>query len=103
MSDKIICRINDEPKIKIHIHDEPTIKIKFTEQGLKGDKGATGATGANSIVPGPTGPTGSIGPTGPAGTTDHALLSNLDFDNSGHIGFQKKMIYDPDYKTYLVE
>ena len=81
MSDKIICRINDEPKIKIHIHDEPTIKIKFTEQGLKGDKGATG----------------------PAGTTDHALLSNLDFDNSGHIGFQKKLIYDPSYKAYFVE
>jgi len=81
MSDKIICKIFDEPKIKVKIFDEPKIVIKFTEQGLKGDKGATG----------------------PAGTTDHALLSNLDYANSGHIGFQKKMIYDPDYKTYLVE
>jgi hypothetical protein len=81
MSDKIICKIFDEPKIKIRIFDEPKIICKFGSQGLKGDKGATG----------------------PAGTTNHALLSNLDFDNSGHIGFQKKLIYDPSYKAYLVE
>ena len=84
MSNNIICRINDTPKIKVHIHDEPTIKINFGSQGLKGDKGATG-------------------PTGPAGTTDHALLEHLDYANSGHTNFQKKLTYDVDYGAYLVE
>jgi hypothetical protein len=80
MSDKIICRINDEPKIKIKIFDEPKILVKFTEQGLKGDKGATG----------------------PAGTTVHSELSNLGYDESGHTNFQKKLIYVPVYKAYEV-
>ena len=84
MSDKIICKINDTPKIKVHIHDEPTIKINFGSQGLKGDKGTTGATG-------------------PAGTTDHSLLSNLDYDLSGHINFQKKLTYVSEYGAFLIE
>ena len=74
MSEKIICRINDTP----------TIRVRFGEQGLKGDKGTTGATG-------------------PAGTTDHALLSHLDYSNAGHTNFQKKLTYVTEYKAYLVE
>ena len=80
MSEKIVCRINDDPKIKIKIFDEPKIIVKFTEQGLKGDKGDTG----------------------PAGTTDHALLTNLGYDASGHTNFQKKLTYVPEYKAYEV-
>jgi len=81
MSDKIICKIFDEPKIKIRIFDEPKIICKFGSQGLKGDKGATG----------------------PAGTTNHALLSNLDYANSGHTNFQKKLTYVTEYKAYSIE
>lgn len=33
---------------------------------------------------------------------NHAELQNLDYNNSGHTGFQKKLIYDSDYKCYLV-
>ena len=84
MSEKIICKINDTPKIKVHIHDEPTIKINFGSQGLKGDKGTTGATG-------------------PAGTTDHSLLSNLDYAHANHTGFQKTLTYVSEYKAYLIE
>lgn len=72
-SDRIICRIYDEPNIKIKISD-PKIIIRFGEQGLKGD-----------------------------GTTDHSQLSNLDYAHSGHSDFQKKLTYVSEYKAYLVE
>jgi hypothetical protein len=65
MSDKIICRINDTPKII----------VKFGEQGLMG----------------------------PMGPSDHALLSSLSYDTSGHTGFQRLLIYIPEYKCYEVE
>ena len=83
-NNNIICRINDTPSIRVKIFDEPTIICKFGDQGLKGDKGATGATGA-------------------AGTTDHDLLSNLDYANSGHTNFQKKLTYVTEYKAYSIE
>jgi hypothetical protein len=34
--------------------------------------------------------------------TDHALLSNLDYDLAGHINFQKKLTYVPEYKAFQV-
>jgi len=37
-----------------------------------------------------------------AGSNDHSLLSNLDFESSGHIGFQKELIYDVALKCYLI-
>lgn len=33
-------------------------------------------------------PGGLVGPAGPAGTTDHALLTNLDYASAGHTGFE---------------
>ena len=72
-SDRIICRIYDEPNVRIRIND-PKIIIRFGEQGLKGD-----------------------------GTTDHSQLSNLDYTHAGHNDFQKKLVYDAAYKAYLVE
>jgi hypothetical protein len=85
-SEKIICRIYDEPSIKVAVYDNPKITVKFSDQGLKGDKGATGATG----------PAGSA-------ATDHSLLSNLDYAHAGHTGFQKALSYVTEYKAYLVE
>ena len=35
--------------------------------------------------------------------SNHALLKNLEFEKSGHIGFQKQLEYDEDLKCYLVE
>lgn len=86
-SEKIICRIYDEPNIRVAVYDKPKVTIKFGDQGLKGDKGATGATGA----------------TGAAGTTDHSLLSNLDYAHAGHSDFQKKLTYVTEYKAYSIE
>jgi len=63
-------------KIIVHIHDEPKIIVHFGEQGLRGT---------------------------PGGNTDHALLSNLDYDNAGHTGFQKKLNYITEYKGYEVD
>ena len=62
---------------------------------LKGDKGNTGNTGKTGPKGEPgspgkqglTGPPGKQGPPGPPGTSDHRALSNLDYANSGHIGF----------------
>jgi len=36
-------------------------------------------------------------------SSNHALLENLEFEKSGHIGFQKQLEYDEDLKCYLVE
>lgn len=63
--------------------------ITVLEMGPAGPPGTGGATGPQGIQ-GPTGATGAIGPqgaTGPAGTTDHALLSHLDYASAGHTGF----------------
>jgi hypothetical protein len=76
-----------EKNIIVRIHDEPKIIVKFGKQGLQG----------------PMGPTGPTGPTGPASTTNHALLTNLDYNNAGHIGFQKQLVYVPDFKCYEIE
>lgn len=65
MSDKIICRINDTPKII----------VKFGNQGLMG----------------------------PAGPSDHALLTHLNYELSGHIGFQKQLVYSADFKCFEIE
>jgi hypothetical protein len=73
-TEKIICKIYNIPKIFVKINDSPKIVVKFGEQGLKGD-----------------------------GTNDHALLSHLDYENAGHIGFQKQLVYSPDFKAYEVE
>jgi len=35
--------------------------------------------------------------------TDHSLLENLDYENSGHTGFQKKLEYDCDFKAYEIK
>ena len=45
---------------------------------------------------------GPTGPTGPSGTKDHANLLHLDFDHSGHTGFQREIPYDPDLGVLLV-
>jgi len=81
MSDKIICRINDTPKIICKINDIPKIIVKFGDQGLMGP----------------------MGPTGPMGTTDHSLLTRLGFSDSGHTGFQKLLVFIPEYHAYEIE
>jgi hypothetical protein len=55
--------------------NEGKIIVKFGNQGLKGEPG----------------------------TTDHALLTHLDYDNAGHTGFQRLLIYIPEYKCYEIE
>lgn len=55
-------------------------------QGIQGPKGEPGGRGLQGLT-GPPGKQGPQGPPGPAGTSNHMLLSNLDYKNSGHIGF----------------
>ncbi len=40
---------------------------------------------------------------GGIGTSNHAELSNLDYDNANHTGFQKKIDWDEDYNAFLVD
>ena len=66
---------------------------------LKGDKGNTGNTGkvgpkGEPGSPGKQGLTGPPGPPGPPGTSDHRMLSNLDYARSGHIGFASQEALD---------
>jgi len=37
------------------------------------------------------------------GTSNHAALTNLDYDNANHTGFQKKIDWDEDYNAFLVD
>ena len=74
--EKTICKINDVPGIRIKIFDDPEIKIKLGSQGIRGRDGDN---------------------------TDHSLLSNLDYDLSGHINFQKKLTYVSEYGAFLIE
>ena len=66
--------MSDKIIVKIN---EGKIIVKFGEQGIQG-------------------------PPGPAGITDHALLTNLDYDHAGHTDFQKKLTYQPTYKAYEI-
>lgn len=52
-------------------------------QGAVGPQGDTGPRG----IPGQRGQEGRQGPPGPAGTSNHAALTHLDYENSGHTGF----------------
>ncbi len=63
-------------KIICKIYDIPKIVVRFGEQGLRG------ASGTN---------------------TDHALLTNLGYEESNHVGFQKQLTYVEAYKCYEVE
>jgi hypothetical protein len=56
-------------------------------QATAGPQGPAGPQGA-------TGPQGPQGPAGP-GTTDHSLLTHLDYASSGHTGFQPALGYTP--------
>jgi hypothetical protein len=40
---------------------------------------------------------------GGTGTSNHAALTNLDYDNANHTGFQKKIDWDDDYNAFLVD
>jgi len=35
-------------------------------------------------------------------SSNHASLNNLDYENSGHSGFQKELQFDEKYKCYLI-
>ena len=35
-------------------------------------------------------------------TDNHSLLTHLDYDNSGHQDFQKKINYVPEFKAYEI-
>lgn len=70
----------------------------------------------SGYIPGPIGPTGPQGPTGPkgdtgvagptgpgGGITNHSELNQMDYESSGHTGFQKKLVYNEFFKAYEVE
>lgn len=72
---KFAFKLNSPQKINIRINSIPKILVKFGEQGLRGGDGKHG---------------------------NHALLSNLDYDNSNHEGFQRKLILIPEYRAYEI-
>jgi hypothetical protein len=70
------------------VEEDNITVVSVGVQGPAGPQGAAGATGAAGPKgdKGDTGSTGATGATGPPGTTDHALLTHLDFATSGHTG-----------------
>jgi hypothetical protein len=92
-----------ETRTTVEVLDGPTVvvpieRVTITEVGIQGPAGPTGAAGAVGATgaqgptgatggTGPQGPAGATGATGPPGTTDHALLTHLDYATSGHTGF----------------
>jgi hypothetical protein len=108
MSDRNIHVKLENQIFNFKLADE-CINFKLKDCGV-GPVGATGTTGAASTVVGPTGAQGLPGTTGATGTTgaatgtmDHAELNNKDYDNAGHTGFQKQMVYTADFKAYEIE
>lgn len=61
---------------------------------LIGGSGYSGYSGASGF-------SGYSGYSGVA--NDHATLSNLGYSGSNHTGFQKELIWDTDYLSYLIE
>jgi hypothetical protein len=66
--------------------------IRYGELGESGYSGLSGYSGVS----------GQFGYSGYSGPGDHAALSNLDYANAGHSGFQKMLIWEPSYKAYLI-
>jgi hypothetical protein len=58
--------------------------------GEKGDKGEPGEDGRTMVA---------VGPPGPPGTTDHALLTHLDYASAAHTGFAPALGSDDNYVT----
>jgi hypothetical protein len=71
--------------------------------GTSGYSGASGQSGYSGTL-GESGYSGTAGQSGYSGyASDHSKLNNLDYDNAGHVGFQKQMIWEPAYGAYLIE
>jgi len=92
------------------------INISIEDYGIQVDLGnqdievsIDGAMNGGGGTIGPTGPTGpqgedgATGPSGPGGTTVHSDLSNLEYENAGHTGFQKALTYEQYYKAYEID
>lgn len=76
--------------INIATPSQTVLQIKLNNAWrdiLGGGEGTPGATGPQGIQ-GDPGPIGATGSTGLPGTTVHNALSDLDYANSGHTGFQ---------------
>jgi hypothetical protein len=69
--------------------------------GISGYSGYSG-TGGYSGYSGYSGAQGLSGYSG-AAATNHAGLSNLSYSTAGHTGFQKELLWDVDYTTYLID
>ena len=78
--------------------------------GISGYSGIVGISGYSGIV-GVSGYSGIVGTSGYSGvsglsgysTSDHAALTNLDYNNANHTGFQRTMIWEPAYGSYLIQ
>lgn len=87
------------------------IQLEGSVSGYSGFSGYSGASGASGMgysgfsgYSGASGFSGASGLSGYSGTaTDHASLTNLGYSESNHSGFQKELIWDGDYKAYLIE
>lgn len=109
--------VTEESKTNVIIEQQQSFEIfpvaaPVALQGERGYSGYSGYSGQSirgtsgySGVPGPAGPVGISGISGysGSGTNDHSLLQNLDYESSGHSGFQKAMTWDEDFKAYLID
>ena len=69
-----------------NINNIPQENVWWTLFSLGGDSGYSGISGYSGAT-----------------VTSHAALSNLGYINSGHSGFQKELIWETAYQTYLIE
>lgn len=73
----------------------------YSGSGISGYSGYSGVSGYFGMS-GYSGQSGISGYSGKPGPSNHQDLLNLDFENSGHIGFQKTLIWDEHFGAYLV-
>lgn len=72
--------------------------------GFSGQSGYSGYSGVSGYfgMSGYSGQSGISGYSGKPGPSNHQDLVNLDFENSGHTGFQKTLIWDEHFGAYLI-
>jgi hypothetical protein len=71
---KIVAKFREAQNITFKVGDEQKIIVRFGERGLKGD-----------------------------GTKDHAALIHLGYDEAGHIGFQRALTYIDLYHAFEIQ
>jgi hypothetical protein len=105
MNEKIFIKINEPSKILAKINNSPNLFVRMNDR----EKIIINLAKQNNLffklnnTPKILVRLGYVTTGISTGTLQHDLLNNLDYENAGHIGFQKKLEYISEYKCYEID